>query len=81
MKGKWSTIITNVTNVRTSIGIVLEHSSPIDFDKKVLKIGVYNQPKFEQKGVIVASNNKLNHEKICIEIKEIILKNKIFNLL
>ncbi len=42
---------------------------------------VYNQPKFEQKGVIVASNNQLNHEKICMEIKEIILKNKIFNLL
>ena len=42
---------------------------------------VYNQPKFEQKGIIVASNNQLNHEKICIEIKEIILKNKIDNLL
>ena len=42
---------------------------------------VYNQPKFEQKGVIVASNNQLNHEKICIEIKEIILKNKFDNLL
>ena len=42
---------------------------------------VYNQPKFEQKGVIVASNNKLNHERICLTIKEIILKNKIFNIL
>ena len=55
MKGKWSTIITNVTNVRTSIGIVLEHSSPIDFDKKVLKIGVYNQPKFS---LDLLNNNK-----------------------
>ena len=42
---------------------------------------VYNQPKFEQKGVIVASNNKHNHEKICLTIKEIILKNKIYNIL
>ena len=42
---------------------------------------VYNQPKFEQKGVIVASSNKLNHERICLAIKEIILKNKIYNVL
>ena len=42
---------------------------------------VYNQPKFEQKGVIVASNSKHNHEKICLTIKEIILKNKIYNIL
>ena len=42
---------------------------------------VYNQPKFEQKGVIVASNSKQNHAKICLTIKEIILKNKIYNIL
>ena len=61
MKGKWSTIITNVTNVRTSIGIVLEHSIPIDFDKKVLKIGVYNQPKFS---LDLLNNNKEVIEKV-----------------
>tara|TARA_B100001540_G_scaffold7914_1_gene6902 strand:+ start:1068 stop:2726 length:1659 start_codon:yes stop_codon:yes gene_type:complete len=61
MKGKWSTIITNVTNVRTSIGIVLEHSSPIDLDKKVLKIGVYNQPKFS---LDLLNNNKEVIEKV-----------------
>ena len=61
MKGKWSTIITNVTNVRTSIGIVLEHSSPIDFDKKILKIGVYNQPKFS---LDLLNNNKEVIEKV-----------------
>ena len=61
MKGKWSTIITNITNVRTSIGIVLEHSSPIDFDKKVLKIGVYNQPKFS---LDLLNNNKEVIEKV-----------------
>ena len=42
---------------------------------------VYNQPKFEQKGIIVASNNQINHENICLKIKEIILKNKICNLI
>ena len=61
MKGKWSTIITNVTNVRTSIGIVLEHSRPIDFDKKALKIGVYNQPKFS---LDLLNNNKEVIEKV-----------------
>ena len=61
MKGKWSTIITNITNVRTSIGIVLEHSSPIDFDKKALKIGVYNQPKFS---LDLLNNNKEVIEKV-----------------
>ena len=42
---------------------------------------VFNQPGFEQNGIIVASNNKLNHERICLKIKEIILKNKICNLI
>ena len=42
---------------------------------------VYNQPKFEQKGIIVASNNRLNHEKVCLKIKEIMLTNKIYNLI
>ena len=42
---------------------------------------VYNQPKFEQKGIIVASNNRLNHEKVCLKIKEIMLRNKIYNLI
>ena len=40
---------------------------------------IYNQPKFEQNGIIVASNNKLNHGQICLKIKEKILKNKIYN--
>ena len=68
MKGKWSTIITNVTNVRTSIGIVLEHSSPIDFDKKVLKIGVYNQPKFSLD--LLNNNKEVIEEVIANELKQ-----------
>ena len=34
----------------------------------------YNQPNFEQGGIIIASNNKQNHENICLQIKEIIEK-------
>ena len=40
----------------------------------------YNQPNFEQGGIIVATNNYLNHREICDEIKEIIRKFKIYPL-
>ncbi len=32
----------------------------------------YGNPNYAQGGIIIASNNKNNHEKICLEIKEII---------
>ena len=38
---------------------------------------IYGNSNFEQGGIIIASNNKLNHEKVCLEIKEVINK---FNL-
>ena len=34
----------------------------------------YNHPNFEQGGIIIASNDKQNHENICLQIKEIIDK-------
>lgn len=37
----------------------------------------FNQENFEQKGIIIASNNKEKHQEICNQIKEIITK---FNL-
>ena len=33
---------------------------------------IYNKINFEQGGIIIASNDKANHEKICLEIKKII---------
>ena len=33
---------------------------------------VYNKPKYEQSGIILASSNKRNHEAICMRLKEII---------
>ena len=39
---------------------------------------VYNKPKYEQSGIIVASNNKGNHESICIRLKEIIMKYNLY---
>ena len=45
-----------------------------NLDNEELK---YNKPNFEQKGFIVASNNKENHKKICKQIKLILKENKI----
>ena len=40
----------------------------------------YGGPNFEQRGIIVASNNYSTHSRICKEIKEVIKKNNILNL-
>ena len=40
----------------------------------------YNKFNFEQGGIIVASNNCLNHKDICNEIKEIIKRFEIYPL-
>ena len=39
---------------------------------------IYNQPNFQHEGIIVASGRKENHEKVCLEIKNIIQKNKLY---
>ena len=39
---------------------------------------IYGKENFQQGGIIVASNNKNNHERICNEIREIIEKSKIY---
>ena len=36
---------------------------------------VYGKPDMRQEGLIIASNNKINHENICLEIKKIIQDN------
>ncbi len=41
---------------------------------------IYSTENLEQKGVIIASNNKQNHGNICSEIKAIIQKYQIFSL-
>ena len=41
----------------------------------------YGQAGFEQRGLIVASNNRNIHERICLQIKEIIEKENIFPML
>ena len=64
VKNKWSDIVTSVTNFRTSIGIVMEHSMPIEVEKSALKVGVYNQPKFS---LDLLNNNKQVIEEIIIK--------------
>ncbi len=41
---------------------------------------LYDKPRFEQGGIIVASNNHLTHNKICFEIKQIIKKYDLYPL-
>ena len=41
---------------------------------------IYGKTGFEQGGIIVASNNKVMHEKICLQIKEVIQKYDIYPL-
>ncbi|MDC3232501.1 3'(2'),5'-bisphosphate nucleotidase CysQ, partial [Prochlorococcus sp. AH-716-A09] len=71
-------------------------SAPKDWDfaapEAILKAGggaitnldnkdlIYMQSNFEQKGIIIASNNINNHRNICLEIKEIIEKEDIYPL-
>ena len=40
----------------------------------------YGKSNYEQGGIIIASNNKLTHESICLEIKEIIKKYDLYPL-
>jgi len=40
----------------------------------------YGKNGFEQEGIIVATNNRYTHESICLEIKKIIEKNRIYPL-
>ena len=42
-----------------------------DLDNREL---IYGKPNFEQRGIIIATNNKNLHKEICNEIKEIIMK-------
>ena len=61
IKDKWLNIVSMVTNIRTSIGIVLEHSMPIKTERNALQVGVYNQPKFS---LDLLNKNKQVIEKI-----------------
>ncbi|MDA9701377.1 3'(2'),5'-bisphosphate nucleotidase CysQ [Prochlorococcus sp. AH-736-L23] len=40
----------------------------------------YGKKDFEQKGIIIASNNKLTHKEVCFDIKEIIKKYDLYPL-
>ena len=68
IKDKWSDIVTSVTNVRTSIGIVMEHSKPIDLKKRLLKVGIHNQPKFSLD--LLNNNKEVIEEIITNQLKE-----------
>ena len=73
LKGKWPEIVTSVTNLRTSIGMVLEHCVPLEFVGKKVQVGMVDQPRFN---LDLLKNNKeiiedvaANHVKQKIKIK------------
>ena len=41
---------------------------------------IYGEDNYNQGGIIIASNNILSHEKICLEIRQIIKRNKLYPL-
>ena len=55
LKGKWTEIITSVTNLRTSVGMVLEHCIPLEFVGKKARVGMVDQPRFN---LDLLKNNK-----------------------
>ena len=57
LKGKWSGIITSVTNLRTSVGMVLEHCIPLEFVGKKAQVGMMNQPRFNLD--LIRNNTKM----------------------
>ena len=73
LKGKWPEIVTSVTNLRTSIGMVLEHCVPLEFVGKKVQVGMVDQPRFNLD--LLKNNKKIiedvaaNHVKQKIKIK------------
>jgi 3'(2'), 5'-bisphosphate nucleotidase len=92
---KIASIIRGESDIYISLSLP-NQSSPKDWDfaapEAVLKAGggsitnldneelIYCQTSFEQRGVIIASNNRNEHKRICFQLKEIIKNNEIFNL-
>ena len=77
IKNNWSEIISMVTNVRTSIGIVMENSKPIDIKKNILSVGIHNQPKFSldllknNKEIVEDIINKIMNKKVVLKFSEV----------
>ena len=82
IKNNWSEIISMVTNVRTSIGIVMENSKPIEVKKNILSVGIHNQPKFSldllknNKEIVEDIINKIMNKKVVLKFSEVNDENK-----
>ena len=82
IKNNWSEIISMVTNVRTSIGIVMENSKPIEIKKNILSVGIHNQPKFSldllknNKEIVEDIINKIMNKKVVLKFSEVNDENK-----
>ena len=93
---KIASIIRGESDIYISLSLPSHGSSPKDWDfaapEAILKAAggaittldnkdlIYSKTSYEQRGIIIASNNKKEHGKICLQLKEIIRNNKIFPL-
>ena len=91
---KITSIIKGTCDVYISLSLPGK-SSPKDWDfaapEIILKAGggnitnafnkaiTYNKPKFEQGGIIIATNNHSSHEKTCLQIRDIITNNDLYS--
>ena len=92
---KIASIIRGESDIYISLSLP-NQSSPKDWDfaapEAILKAAggaitnldnkelIYNKASFEQRGIIIASNKKNEHGKICLQLKEIIKNTEIFPL-
>jgi len=77
LKGKWSEIITSVTNLRTSVGMVLEHCIPLEFVGKKAQVGMVDQPRFN---LDLLKNNKEMIEDVAADHVKQKIKIKFFTV-
>ena len=93
---KIASIIKGESDIYISLSLPDRGSAPKDWDfaapEAILKAAggaityinnkelIYNQKDFEQRGIIIATNNILNHGKICLLLKDIIEKFDLYPL-
>jgi len=46
IKSNWHQILTNISKIKTSVAMVMEHTLPIELKNKRLEVAVFDQPRF-----------------------------------
>jgi len=46
IKTQWNQMVTEISKVKTSVAMVMEHSMPLQLKNRKLEVGVFDQPQF-----------------------------------